>query len=186
MALLPFGAGQFYNGNTVLGSIFAVGQAASLGSAIYFYLDISSYTEEAKAAEASAVAAGRTQAEIQAFRREAEAYLSDQQSMQNYATIAFFGLWAASSIEAIVNPPKSRRLGAYSPEKSRGHQVALAAIQGLRTEAPRNFAVNDPIARVAYSQTKDGSLTSWRWQPMSDFESSTSRLRYGVQVDWVF
>ncbi len=130
--LLPFGAGQFQNGNYLLG----LGFAAAEGLAIYMYMSNNSKADE-QIAVAQQVAANEELSveERQAYVDQSQAYVNKSRSTAQMALIGFGGLWALGVIEAYINkpaPPKKskrprRRLGLEIHDRNVDTQNLYAA-----------------------------------------------------------
>lgn len=126
---LPFGAGQYQNGNYLLGGAFTAAQ----GGALILYFMNSSNATTANAAAGQAIAArdasGATQDDIDYYDQQATAQLAYAKSSDDNATLCLLGFgaaWAASSIEAAINAPSGK-----SRKKTRGRRRGLAFETGL-------------------------------------------------------
>ncbi|MGE0174247.1 MAG: tol-pal system YbgF family protein [Oligoflexales bacterium] len=99
MAFLPFGAGQYYNGDILLGAFFTGGSLAS----IYFYMTSIQVAEEAKANEAEFSKRDNvTDEQKAAFREDTQAFIKTQQTNNQIAIASLLGLWGIGSLEAYL------------------------------------------------------------------------------------
>jgi len=128
---LPFGAGQYQNGNYVLGGAFTAAQAGTL----VLYIMNSSNAATAQTNYSKAIAA-RDDA-INKGDKDSEAYYDDQANQQKgYGTtsgqnatlclLGFGAAWVASTVEASINAPSSK-----GTKKSRGRRRGLAFETGI-------------------------------------------------------
>ena len=128
---LPFGAGQYQNGNYVLGGAFTAAQAGAL----VLYITNSSNAASAQTNYNKAIAA-RDDA-VNNGDRDGEAYYEDQANQQKaYGTtsdqnatlclLGFGAAWVASTVEASINAPSGK-----GPKKSRSRRRGLAFETGL-------------------------------------------------------
>lgn len=137
ISLLPFGAGQFQNGNTLLGVVFLGAEAAG----IYYYMT------KTKAADSFAAGANTyikencqtESADEEAcakYQADSQAFVNGERSKAQMGLYAFLGLWVVGATESIINEPvpeakskskrKKRRYGgfSYSPT-TEGHHFSL-------------------------------------------------------------
>ena len=123
IAFLPFGAGQFQNDNPLLGVAFAAGQITGL----YLYFDASQQVEEFGAEadrrseeiqqaidNASASEQEQLQQEGALELAQYETAISELEQRKTIGIGMFAGLWAASTIEAIVNDNSKRKRRRFS------------------------------------------------------------------------
>jgi hypothetical protein len=126
---LPFGAGQYQNGNYLLGGAFTAAQGGAL---ILYFMNSSSAataTTEAGKAIAARDTPGATQDDIDYYDQQASAQAAYAKSSGDNATLCLLGFgaaWAASSIEAAINAPSGK-----SRKKPRGRRRGLAFETGL-------------------------------------------------------
>lgn len=126
---LPFGAGQYQNGNYLLGGAFTAVQ----GGALILYVMNASAVTTATSAASKAIAArdasGASQDDIDYYDKQATDQLAYAKSSDDNATLCLLGFgaaWAASSIEAAINAPSGK-----SNKKTRGRRRGLAFETGL-------------------------------------------------------
>ncbi|MEY4630867.1 MAG: hypothetical protein RIQ81_987 [Pseudomonadota bacterium] len=127
---LPFGAGQYQNGDTLLGVAFTTGQAGTL---LLYMMNTSNAAKGAenynKSMALAKSASDDTTAE--AYEKDAENWKTySQQSSQN-ATLCLVGFgaaYAASIIEASIHTPTGKS------KKSRGRRRGFAFESGIGTE----------------------------------------------------
>ena len=121
LAFAPFGAGQFIQGKTLLGSGLAAGQA--FGLFLYFERD-----SAAKAADAEALSiiedqeanSSYTEEEFAAYLDSNEEFVLAARSEAQNGLYLFVGLYAAGVAEAILNKPTpSKRSGAIERAESK-------------------------------------------------------------------
>lgn len=116
LVFAPFGVGQFRQNKTLLGGLFAAGQVGALVSAIMFdaeFKDNDKVTKEI-ANDYDSGNANISTEEFEAFLDDAERYGNERQDYLNYSLIAFVGLYGASVVEGLLNPPKT-----FEPRKRR-------------------------------------------------------------------
>ena len=126
---LPFGAGQYQNGNYLLGGAFTAAQGGAL--ILYFMNSSSATTAAADASKAIAArdTPGATQEDVDYYEQQAAAQSAYAKSSDDNATLCLLGFgaaWAASSIEAAINAPSGK-----SRKKPRGRRRGLAFETGL-------------------------------------------------------
>jgi hypothetical protein len=115
IALLPFGAGQYYNGSTMLGLFFTAGQIGS----IYFYMVSIDAANQAVANldEFEQRPADQATDEQKAqFREETESFVKTQKTNTNIAMASFVGLWAVGTIESYLTMTSPSKLSLFGPE----------------------------------------------------------------------
>ncbi len=117
ITLLPFGAGQFQNGHTTMGSIFLASEAGAL---IYWYLQkqqADSFYEEARTNRDIIGKGGQegctTPQQIEecqiTYLAKVQPTIDAEYNKAAYALWGFGALWVAGVIEAMVNEPRSSR-----------------------------------------------------------------------------
>ena len=112
ITILPFGAGQFQNGATMLGIGFLVGQLGAL-----YYWNSKNSVAESTAAETNKITgtadtsqmSDEEQAQFATFVAERIAYVEDQRSKAQLGLFGFLGLWGLGVIEAMVNEPAPKK-----------------------------------------------------------------------------
>ena len=128
---LPFGAGQYQNGNYVLGGAFTAAQAGAL--VLYVMNSSNAATAQSNYNKAitqrdEAVLAGDKTSEDyydeQANQQKAYGTTSDQNA--TLCLLGFGAAWAASTIEASINAPAAK-----GSKKSRGRKRGLAFETGF-------------------------------------------------------
>jgi len=103
-ALMPFGAGQFYNGKFLMGTAFAAAQGGSL----FFWFDANRKASQATANARAVLSPDFTdlnEDEKAQFREQSAAYIKGQRQNGMFGLIGFGSLWGLSTLEAIFNPP---------------------------------------------------------------------------------
>jgi hypothetical protein len=102
--LSPFGAGQFWNGDYLMGALFAGGQAYGL-----FTWYQSTQNADTAFAQASAYLAENNNEDdpvAQEFKANSEAYIAAQREQANLGLLVFAGAYGLGVVECIWNAPK--------------------------------------------------------------------------------
>jgi hypothetical protein len=112
--LLPFGAGQYYNGSTMLGLVFT---GAEIGALAVWYIN-NQYAEQTAADTSKVIAElekseqyGRDEAftnEVKQYHAAAKAEVQNSQTQAMYGIYAFGALWATGVVESIINAPEPK------------------------------------------------------------------------------
>jgi hypothetical protein len=123
--LLPFGAGQFYNGSFMLGLLFAGAEAGG----IYVYMSKTKSANDAAAATNAYIAANKDNSVIQddeeerlkyeKFIADSKKYVEGERKSATMGMIAFGALWGIGVVESILNgkpkKKKKKKKRKYSP-----------------------------------------------------------------------
>lgn len=183
VALLPLGAGQFYNRDYLLGGVFMAGQVGCGIGWFLRYQESQRFLAEANnSIQASSTDPDVTQEDLERYRVESAAYV-DSVETESYIWLgAALGLWAVSSVQAIVV----------------GRDMTVAARGETREEAladvPRSTGVGTPARPLApqwdlhLGLLSDGSGSSGStvaFAPNSVAPvRSPPRLALGVRLSW--
>lgn len=135
VALLPFGFGQFQNGQHLKGTVFALGQVAGIGGAIWFSIQI-----KARNAMLTDLTDSVEDQEYADKERKYIAYLKNMQ----YASLGVAGLfWVVGVVDAFNNIDTYKTAYQYEPNEkylagSTNWRVSLSGAQ----EAPLGLSLN--------------------------------------------
>lgn len=103
IAALPFGAGQYQNGQYLLGAFFT---AAEVGGILMYQSRSAAATAQAGETEAQLDASktntGISEAEKQRYISESDDRIATLTQQANYGLYAFAGLWAAGAVQAFL------------------------------------------------------------------------------------
>ncbi|MBP6217118.1 MAG: PEGA domain-containing protein [Oligoflexales bacterium] len=145
LSFLPFGAGQFSQGKTLLGAGFLVGQIAGLGLFYTRYTEADSMTESANKvlAQRQSTLESLPEDQQQGYFDETTSYYASQnvkistaRTNGYYGLGLFLGLWIASSLEALYNDDSSGPHIAREPSiEMRGKDLYWKTV---RYETPAN------------------------------------------------
>lgn len=161
IALIPFGAGQFYNGQTILGAVFGGAEVFALYSWYNENKIADDNTAEAKAyLNNPEETAKRTPEENEAYKKDAEAYSAEHRKTAQYWLYGFVGMWAAGSIQAILFTPDPPR-AAPRPGLRRYSQSSLE----LQASAP---LAPQPV--------------EWRWGLIWNEQNNVPEAGFGLKV----
>ena len=109
VSMLPFGIGQFQNGDYLLGGFFALSQIGAGYGYYYAANEVAISKEEAAEVQKRIEEGDERKEELEKLYGEQEAYINEQVGFAN-AMVALFGvLYVSGVIEAIVNRPYKRR-----------------------------------------------------------------------------
>ncbi len=98
LAVLPFGSGQFQNGDHVLGAVLAAAQVGAIGYGTYLLLEATNH-EAAYKADLAANPERYTEIDI----AENDEYVQTTKTNSQIAFLVFGGIWAIGAVEALVS-----------------------------------------------------------------------------------
>jgi hypothetical protein len=101
MTLMPFGLGQFSNGNSMLGTVVAGGQIGALAFWYSNKKDAESAFTEAKQVKASDAFDAEPERRDQ-YLRQMDSYITKKEEMAQMSLLAFGGLWGFGVVEAYM------------------------------------------------------------------------------------
>lgn len=109
LAIMPFGVGQFQNGDMLLGTLFAGAQAGSI--AYYFIANSEAdatvdQTNQELADRSNQANTAEEQKQLRQFEEDRKSYVDSKRQEGNLALVAFGALWAAGAVEAVLSMPK--------------------------------------------------------------------------------
>ncbi len=141
--LLPLGIPQFMQGKPLIGAAVAAGQAA--GAAIFFERTTTAQTADAQALsiiqEQDADNTAYNPDDFNTYLDANEAFVLKARQEATQGLIIFAGVYAAGALEAILNPPSSRRgraaIDDYNDEPQLAESEELESIY----IAPDSFGV---------------------------------------------
>jgi hypothetical protein len=135
-ALMPLGIGQFYNGDYFLGTLFA---ASQIGAITYSIYNMNEANTQIKVMEEYFADPNATDAEKEAFEKDSKSYIQEKRSHQQYGLYGFVGLWAVSSIEAMVSAPSSSS-ASVSPNPYSHSLAQRSGFEfGIMQTQPKNY-----------------------------------------------
>ena len=115
---MPFGAGQFYNGEIVFGSALAAAEVFTLYHAFDLNSRISAENLQNTEVDANP---GITREAKDAFLLDNKNYIADLKREKNSSSAAFLALWTIGTIEALINAPKTHATEGSSTDKTSFH-----------------------------------------------------------------
>ena len=108
---MPFGIGQFQNGDSLLGAVVGGGQVATLIGYAISYQEADDAFLEARETIQRANAEGTANPEsIAAYRQSSQEYIESEEEKQTMLLAGFGLLWAAGVTHAILTQPTSSHL----------------------------------------------------------------------------
>ncbi|SMF36247.1 tetratricopeptide repeat protein [Pseudobacteriovorax antillogorgiicola] len=142
MHLLPFGTPQFYNGEYIFGSIYGLGQVATLGIFITRQSEIAKEEDENSRVEADE---SLSQEVKDAFIEENSNYISTLETDASTALIGFGLLYTTSVVHGILSapdptPPKRRRRTSLNRDNS-DLQVTQMSLDSYRSSQVTQWTI---------------------------------------------
>jgi hypothetical protein len=150
LAVLPFGSGQFQNGDTALGVAFGLTQLGLVGYGTYQLLQANQFESKYQ----DEVTKDPVLAADETYRRESEQYIADTKSYGQLMLLGFGAVWAISAVEALVSINSSSV--AYRDVSDGGIRYA---------------------ANPATSPQNTGQEARWSLRPIARFDQSALGLQ---------
>lgn len=150
LAVLPFGSGQFQNGDQWLGAAFALTQLGLVGAGTWQLVQANQFESRYQ----QEVTADPSLAADEGYRRASERYISDSKTYGQFMLLGFGAVWAISAVEALVSINST--------------SVAQAA------------AFPEPIFHASLdrrSSSLDAQPSRWGLQPVAQLESGSIGLQ---------
>jgi hypothetical protein len=123
LAILPFGIGQFQNGDIVKGGFFLISEGGALGYGLYLGIKVVSAAEKQFALDREAEQTDYknktlTQPEIDAKEAERDKYIKGQKSLATWCYVGAGALYVLGVLDAFVNleKPSDRRRAELTPD----------------------------------------------------------------------
>lgn len=156
LAVLPFGSGQFQNGDHWLGAAFALTQLGLVGAGTWQLIQATQFETKYQ----QDVTADPSLAVDEGYRRASEQYISDTKTYGQLMLLGFGAVWAISAVEALVSINSTSTVA-----QTDSHPGSV-----LHASAKRLSSVG-------------GAPTSrWKLQPVAQLESGA----LGLQVEFKY
>ena len=160
VALLPFGAGQYQNGDTLTGVFFTVTELASL----YHYYARNKAAEDAlSTAETVKNASSEeyTDEQKEDFLTESEKYINSQRQSADMGLYGFVALWAIGSTEAFISMPAPARKSRYrKPRYSLSKPMFTLPMAAART-LPATGRIYKMDQQLRFGVRWDATTHAW-------------------------